>query len=75
MGILRKIAAQAKRKASRLRSRSQAVARDVASMQDDRSYTLRTKSGKSLTLTGEQWKQLEQQRLTSGSIVEIKEVH
>lgn len=42
-------------------------------MQDDKSYTLRTKNGRSLTLTGEQWKQLEQQRLSSGSIVEIKE--
>lgn len=64
MGTLKKIAAKAKRKVKRLKQRSRAVANAVESMQDDKSYTLHTKSGKSLTLTGSQWKQLEEQRIS-----------
>lgn len=71
MGILKKIAAKSKRRhqhqRQQLSRRSKAVASAVASMKDDKSYTLRTKSGQSLTLTGEQWKQLEQERSSQQS--------
>lgn len=62
MGTLKKISAQAKRKRRQLKRKERAVASAVESMQDDESYTMHTKSGQSLTLTGSQWKQLEQER-------------
>ena len=62
MGILKKIAAQHRRNRRQLKRLQRDVAKDVASMKDDETYTMHTKSGQSLTLTGSQWKQLEQER-------------
>ncbi len=67
MGIIKKITAQAKRHRHQLSRRSKAVASAVASMQDDESYTMHNRSGHSLTLTGSQWKQLEQERSSQRS--------
>lgn len=67
MSLLKKFLNRKRRRERRTKARIRNVAAAVASMNDETEYTLRLKDGRTQTLTGKQWKELEQHRQSLAS--------
>lgn len=65
MSLLKKGLNRIRRTGRETRQRAARIAAAVAGMKPEQEYTLHLKDGRSMTLTGEQWKQLEQARVAS----------